>query len=105
MEERFESNNRSYLLKPRLIKQFGTQISFHRPLRRNESQYVFNSEVPAGQLIEKCRLLSKGGKEDSDYESLEEDDVPLYSQYQSEQNQHKLEDIDVFLHHWFCDGA
>ena len=32
----------SHLLKARLTGHFSDQLSFHRPVRRNEAEYVFN---------------------------------------------------------------
>ena len=45
-------NYRGHFLKSCLIRQFGDRLTFHRPCRRNETQYVFSSAVPPGPLIE-----------------------------------------------------
>ena len=47
---------RAYLLKARLLSRFGDSLSFHRPRKRKVTEFVFNSKVPAGPLVEKCSL-------------------------------------------------
>ena len=47
---------RAYLLKARLVNRFGDVLTFHRPRKRNLSEYVFSSNVPPGPLINKCAM-------------------------------------------------
>ena len=47
---------RAFLLKARLADHFGDALTFHRPRKRTMSEYVFNSNAPAGPLIEKCAM-------------------------------------------------
>ena len=58
----FADNYRGHFLKSRLIRKFGDRLTFHRPCRRMETQYVFSSAVPPGPLIEfiKRQTESKG---------------------------------------------
>lgn len=60
---------RGDFLKARLKQHFGDRLSFHRPFRRNQAQFVFASDVEPGPLIELCLKLTE--KEE---ERLKEDD-------------------------------
>ena len=65
---------RTCLLKARLKARFGDALSFHRPQKRNMSEYVFNSNVPAGPLVEKCALALAAADRAAD-ESLSVEDI------------------------------
>ena len=45
-------NYQSHKLKQRLIKAFGTRISFWQPRARNKSEIVYSSDIPKGQFVE-----------------------------------------------------
>ena len=45
---------RSYVLQAWLVAHFGKRISFHRPQKRNQSEFVFNTDASRGPLIEQC---------------------------------------------------
>ena len=45
---------RSYVLKASLIAQFGERLSFHRPARRDMSEFVLSLNAHRGALIERC---------------------------------------------------
>ena len=62
-------------LKVRLVKHFGSQLCFHRPQKRNESQYVFSSAVPAGPLVERCLQLEAAAEQPSSDEDISIDDI------------------------------
>ena len=49
-----EPNCRSYVLKARLVAHFGDRLCFHRPQKRNQSEFVFRAVAPRGPLIERC---------------------------------------------------
>ena len=75
-------NNRAYLLKTRLIHQLqlGDTISFHRPHKRNESQYVFSSSVNLGPLIERyLQLEAAKQRKECGVEDRDTDDIPRFS--------------------------
>ena len=50
------SSYRTCLLKARLVRHFGNQLSFHRPQKRNVTEFVFSSAVAPGKLVEMCAL-------------------------------------------------
>ena len=64
-------NHRGHFLKSRLIRQFGDRLPFHRPCRRNETQYVFSSAVPPGPLIEFIKRQTE-----SEGMSVDDEDTP-----------------------------
>lgn len=72
MEEVVSEKYCPWLLRVRLMKNFGTKLSFHRPQWQNESQFVFSSDALAGPLIEICNNLSKASVEekDDDYDEV-----------------------------------
>ena len=43
-------------MKARLIDHFHEQLSFHRPQKRNVTEFVFSRDLPTGILVEKCAL-------------------------------------------------
>ena len=47
-----EGNTQSHLLKARLQHHFGSTLSFRRPKKWNETQYVFSSSLNPGPLTE-----------------------------------------------------
>ena len=49
---------RGDVLKARLREHFGDKLSFHRPHRRNQAQFVFSSNVNPGPLIEQCMKMT-----------------------------------------------
>ena len=58
---------KAHHLKVKLMQHFGDRISFHRPHKRNEAQYVFSRLIDPGPLIERClQLAAKQEEEASD---------------------------------------
>ena len=45
----------AHVLKTRLTRHFGNRLSFHRPQKRNQAQYVFSSAAPSGILLERIQ--------------------------------------------------
>ena len=77
-EEGVDADNfRAFLLKARLVKHFGDALSFHRPRKQNESQYVFRTSVNPGPLIELCIQLEAAEEQRVDHgEDMDIDDIP-----------------------------
>ena len=65
---------RTYLLKARLIDHFPEQLSFHRPQKRNVTEFVFSRDMPTGILAEKCALAIEAAERAVD-ESLTTCDI------------------------------
>ena len=62
-------------LKVRLLRHFRSQLCFHQPQKRNESQYVFSSAVPPGSLVEHCLQLQAAAERSSSAEDMSMIDI------------------------------
>ena len=51
-------------MEARIIRQFGNQLAFHRPHhdKRNVTEFVFNSAISQGKLVEKCALATEAAQ-------------------------------------------
>ena len=65
---------RSSKLKDRLARSFGTSLSFHRPLNRNQSEIVYSSEVKSGEVVETVFMntTSANGKQMTENDNEED---------------------------------
>ena len=65
---------RSSKLKNRLVRGFGTSLSFHWPLNRNQSEIVYSSEVKTGEVEETVFMntTSADGKQMTENDSEED---------------------------------
>ena len=59
---------KTYMLKARLANHFGEALTFDRPRKRTLSEYVFNSSVPPGPLIDKCVMALSAMERAADLE-------------------------------------
>ena len=61
-----ETSYLSHLLKGRLSKHFANQLTFHRPQRKNEAQFVFSSKLSPGPLIESVQMQLRAEEQKAD---------------------------------------
>ena len=53
---------RTSLTKARIICEFVNQLAFHCPHKRNVTEFVFNSAISQGKLVEKCALATEAAQ-------------------------------------------
>ena len=61
---------RSSKLKNRLIKSFGSSLSYHQPLDRSQSEIVYSSHVTTGQVVE--TIVNTSGEQWVNEDGIEE---------------------------------
>ncbi|KAK2561690.1 hypothetical protein P5673_015047 [Acropora cervicornis] len=61
---------RSSKLKNRLIKSFGSRLSYRQPLDRSQSEIVYSSHVTTGEVVE--TVVNTSGDQWADEEGIEE---------------------------------
>ena len=61
---------RSSKLKNRLIKFFGSSLSYHQPLDRSQSEIVYSSHVTTGEVVE--TIVNTSGEQWADEDGIEE---------------------------------
>ena len=61
---------RSSNLKNRLIKSFGSSLSYHQPLDRSQSEIVYSSHVTTGQVVE--TIVNTSGEQWANEDGIEE---------------------------------
>ena len=61
---------RSSKLKNRLIKSFGSSLSYHQPLDRSQSEIVYSSHVTTGQVVE--TIVNTSGEQWANEDGIEE---------------------------------